>query len=226
MCWDPRKTPLNSVAERSLSVAPPTSTTALAPSLPISSLPLCATPPSAPIYSASNRQGRRTSLRSVLATDTFGWIASQLHDSGEPAVIAAPVGKGLIWTNIVSSGDPDGSKMRQKSETAADLPDGPDLTVAQMMLANPCSGRPAAASSILSGRRTPRAGGRSGGCVSRSLPANHPRFSGRGRSLSPCRRTRRRRPCGPGRRRWWPSAPPRGSAQSTGPPRPRNAEPP
>jgi hypothetical protein len=52
-------------------------------------------------------------------------------------VIAAPVGKGLIWTNIVSSGDPDGSKMRQKSETAADLPDGPDLTVAQMMLANP-----------------------------------------------------------------------------------------
>lgn len=74
---------------------------------------------------------------SVMARDTLGWIASQLDDSGEPAVIAAPVGEGLIWTNVVSYGDPDGSKMRQPSETAADLADGSDTTVAQMMRAAP-----------------------------------------------------------------------------------------
>lgn len=73
----------------------------------------------------------------VLANDTLGWIASQLDDSGEPAVIAAPVGEGLIWTNVVSYGDPDGSKMEQLSETAADLPNGSDTTVGQMMLDAP-----------------------------------------------------------------------------------------
>lgn len=74
---------------------------------------------------------------SVLATDTLGWVASQLDDFGEPVVIAASVGEGLIWTSVVSYGDPYGSKMRQPSETAADLPDGPDTTVGQMMLAAP-----------------------------------------------------------------------------------------
>jgi hypothetical protein len=73
----------------------------------------------------------------VVATDTIGWIASQLDDTGEPAVIAAAVGEGLIWTTVVSYGDPTGEQMPEPSETVAELPDGADTTVGDMMRSAP-----------------------------------------------------------------------------------------
>lgn len=73
----------------------------------------------------------------VVATDTMGWIASQLDDSGEPAVIAVAVGEGLIWTTVVSYGDATGEQMPGPSEPVADLPEGADTTVGDMMRSAP-----------------------------------------------------------------------------------------
>ncbi len=80
----------------------------------------------------SDRTGERLFI-AVVAADSLGWIAEQLDDNGDPAVIAAPATDQFIWTNLVGYGESAAALMPVPSESAAELPRGAATTVAEMM---------------------------------------------------------------------------------------------
>lgn len=80
----------------------------------------------------SDRTGEHLFI-AVVAADSLGWIAEQLDDNGDPAVIAAPATDQFIWTNLVGYGESAAALMPVPSESAADLPRGAATTVAEMM---------------------------------------------------------------------------------------------
>ena len=80
----------------------------------------------------SDRTGEHLFI-AVVAADSLGWIAEQLDDNGDPAVIAAPATDQFIWTHLVGYGESAAALMPVPSESAADLPRGAATTVAEMM---------------------------------------------------------------------------------------------
>lgn len=78
----------------------------------------------------------------VVASDTLGWIAEQLDDSGDPAVIAVPATSQFLWTNLVGYGESAAALMPVPSESAANLPRGAATTVAEMMRTDLAKPRP------------------------------------------------------------------------------------
>lgn len=78
----------------------------------------------------------------VVAADSLGWIAEQLDDKGDPAVIAAPATDLFIWTNLVGYGKSAANPVPVPSESVADLPRGAATTVADMMRTDLVDRRP------------------------------------------------------------------------------------